>query len=60
MKPKKKYLLKVYSSNQTLLKTYEYDTLKEAREKKASLHKMWSAFQFDIVSAEFPVIPLQH
>ena len=59
MKPKKKYLLKVYSSNQTLLKTYEYDTLKEAREKKASLHRMWSAFQFDIVSAECP-IPLQH
>ena len=60
MKPKKKYLLKVYSSNQTLLKTYECDTLKEAREKKASLHRFWSAFQFDIVSAEFPVIPLQH
>ena len=62
MKPKKKYLLKVYGGGNgcTLLKTYECDTLKEARTQKAQLHRYYPLFNFDIVSAEEPVIPLQH
>ncbi len=61
-KPKKKYLLKVYGggNGRTLLKTYECDTLKEARTQKAQLHRYYPLFTFDIVPAKESVIPLQH
>ena len=62
MKPKKKYLVKVYGggNGRTLFRTYECDTLKEARTQKAQLHRYYPLFNFDIVPVEEPVIPLQH
>ena len=48
MKPKKKYLVKVYGGvySRTLLRTYECDTLKEARTLTAQLHRYYPLYNF--------------
>lgn len=55
-KPKKKYLLKVYGggSGRTLINSYEYDKLKEARAHKAALNR-YSRGYFNIVIDSVPL-----
>ena len=54
MKPKKKYLVKVYGggNGRTLINTYEYDTLKEAKASKAAHDRFSPQRQLMIVIAE--------
>jgi hypothetical protein len=56
MKPKKKYLVKVYGggNGRTLINTYEYDTMKEARASKAN-HDRYVRGYFNIVIDSVPL-----
>lgn len=56
MKPKKKYLVKVYGggNGRTLINSYEFDKLKEARARKAALNR-YSRGYFNIVIDSVPL-----
>lgn len=55
-KPKKKYLVKVYGggNGRTLIKSYEFDKLKEARAHKNVLNSYFTGY-FNIVIDSVPL-----
>ena len=55
-KPKKKYLVKVYGggNGRTLIKSYEFDKLKEARAHKNALNRYHTGY-FNIVIDSVPL-----
>lgn len=56
MKVKKKYLVKVYGggNGRTLINSYEFDKLKEARARKAAMDRYFSGY-FNIVIDSVPL-----
>ena len=53
MKPKKKYLVKVYGggNGRTLIRTYECDTLKDARAQRAALNRYLNGYMNIIIDS---------